>query len=197
MYVRLVGVVAMLYACTHSTLYSLTANKKKGFLKNIRGAASRVAGTYAGTSAAARIAGEDIGAGLYAGDSYLPLRVAPNPPIKRNQRPTADGKSVQYRVKPFPDPDRPKEKTKWLTHDEIEQEAYKPSTKWIEAGTGSVGKYYVEIIGCEGLPNMDFSVTGRDKTDGKREVEVLEKSLPSTSLISLFLFSSSILHHCL
>lgn len=133
----------------------------------MRGAASRIAGTYAGSDAAALVAGGDIGAGLYAADSFLPLRVAPNPAIRRNRRPTPDGKSVQFRVKPFPDPNRPVERTKWLTENEIEHEALKPSAKWIEAGTGSVGKYYVEIIGCEGLPNMDFSVTGRDKTDGK------------------------------
>lgn len=145
------------------------ANKKKGFLKQLRGTASRIAGTYAGSQAAAHIAGEDIGAGLYANDSFLPLRVSSNPPIKRNRRKTEDGRSLQYRVKPFPDPDRPVAETKWLTKDEVEKEAFAPSTKWIEAGTGSVGKYYVEIIGCDGLPNMDFSVTGRDKTDGKFE----------------------------
>jgi hypothetical protein len=143
------------------------ANKKKGILKQMRGAASRIAGTYAGSDAAARVAGGDIGAGLYSADSFLPLRVGPNPVIKRYRRPTSDGKSVQYRVKPFPDPDRPAEETKWLTEMEIELEASKPSTKWIEAGSGSLGKYYVEIIGCDGLPNMDFSVTGRSKTDGK------------------------------
>jgi hypothetical protein len=143
------------------------ANKKKGIMKHMRGAASRIAGTYAGSDAAARVAGDDIGAGLYAADSFLPLRVVPNPVVKRNRRPTSDGKSVQYRVKPFPDPDRPVVETKWLTENEIEQEASKPSTKWIEAGSGAVGKYYVEIIGCDGLPNMDFSITGRDKTDGK------------------------------
>ena len=142
------------------------ANKQKGLLKNVRDVAARVTGAYAGSGAAARVAGGDIGAGLYAQGSYLPLRVTPNPPIKRNRRPTLDGRSVQYRVKPFPDPDRPAEETKWLTENEIGREALKPSTKWIEAGTGSVGRYYVEIIGCDGLPNMDFSITGRDKTDG-------------------------------
>ncbi|KAG7350731.1 C2 domain containing protein [Nitzschia inconspicua] len=141
------------------------ANKKKGFFKQVRGAASRIAGAYAGSDAASRIAGQEVGAGLYASDSYLPLRVSPNPTIQRNKRPTEDGKAVQYRVKPFPDPDRPIEETKWLTHDEIEEEAFRPSTKWIEAGTGSLGKYYVEVIGCDDLPDMDFSLTGRDKTD--------------------------------
>jgi hypothetical protein len=163
---------------------SPTANKKKGLLKHLRGTASRIAGTYAGSQAAAHIAGEDIGAGLYANESFLPLRVSPNPPIKRNRRKTEDGRSIQYRVKPFPDPDRPVVETKWLTEEEIEKEAFAPSTKWIEAGTGSVGKYYVEIIGCDGLPNMDFSVTGRDKTDGKFKECKLKVDYRTTTMLT-------------
>ena len=142
-----------------------TANKRKGVVHQFRGVASKVAGNFAGTDIAARVAGQEIGVGLYNENSYLPLRSHPNPPIKRNKRPTLDKKSTQYRVKPFPDPERPVEQTKWMTEKQIEEEAFKPSTQWIEAGTGGAGKYYVEIIGCDNLPNMDFSVTGRDKTD--------------------------------
>lgn len=138
-----------------------------------------MAGAYAGSHAAAQVAGDDVGSGLYAETSFLPIHVVPNPSMKRNRRPTNDGKSIQYRVKPFPDPDRYVDETKWLTHNEIDREAYKSSTKWIEAGTGSVGKFYVEIIGCDGLPNMDFSITGRDKTDGEQSlVRVFWSPLP-------------------
>ncbi|KAL3914379.1 MAG: hypothetical protein SGILL_006124 [Bacillariaceae sp.] len=111
--------------------------------------------------------GQETGVGLYFESSYLPLRSHPNPTIKRNKRPTLDKKATQYRVKPFPDPDRPVEETKWMTERQIEEEALKPSTQWVEAGSGGVGRYYVEIIGMDDLPNMDFSVTGRDKTDCK------------------------------
>jgi hypothetical protein len=148
-------------------LPSLTAHKKKGLLKQVRGTAARIAGAYAGSDAVVRIAGADVGSGLYAVDSYLPVRINPNPTIKRYKRPTPDGRSTQYRVKPFPDPDRELEQSKWLTAKEIERESLKPSTQWVEAGTGSSGKYYVEVIGCDGLPNKDISVTGRDKTDGE------------------------------
>ena len=55
--------------------------------------------------------------------------------------------------------------TAWLTEKEIHLEAEKPSKYWIESGTGDVGRLYVEVLWCDKLPNMDFSLTGRDKTD--------------------------------
>ena len=71
---------------------------------------------------------------------------------------------TEYRVKPFADPER-KAETTWLTEKEIEFEAQKPSKFWVEAGTGGLGKVFVEVLGCDKLPNLDTSVTGRDKTD--------------------------------
>jgi C2 domain len=103
--------------------------------------------------------------GVFAKDAFLPPQVHPNPPLKRNKRPTMDGRSTQYRVKPFPDPERPEKETKWMTEREIEDMAMKPSRNWIEAGSGSVCKLYVEILGLNDIPNLDFSVTGRDKSD--------------------------------
>jgi C2 domain len=103
--------------------------------------------------------------GIYAEESFLRPRVHPNPALKRNKRKSEHGRSIEYRVKPFPDPSRPEQETKWLTPRDIEREAMEPSSQWIEAGSGSVGKMHVEVIGCDGLPNLDFSITGRDKTD--------------------------------
>lgn len=67
-------------------------------------------------------------------------------------------------MKPFPDPER-KLETTWLTEKEIRLEASKPSKYWIEAGSGDLGKIYVEVLWCDKLPNLDVSLTGRDKTD--------------------------------
>jgi hypothetical protein len=103
--------------------------------------------------------------GVYADESFLGPKVHRNPSLQRYRRPSKDGKSTEYRVKPSPDPSRPEKETKWLTKMEVEKEAMKPSTQWIEAGSGSLGKIYVEIIGCDDLPNLDTSITGRDKTD--------------------------------
>lgn len=73
-------------------------------------------------------------------------------------------RQVEYRAKPFADPER-KSETTWLTEKEIDFESQQSSKHWIEAGTGSLGKVFVEVLGCSNLPNLDASITGRDKTD--------------------------------
>jgi C2 domain len=65
--------------------------------------------------------------------------------------------SVQHRVKPGPDPLRPQETT-WLPLSKIADEVMKPSHSWVESGTGSLGKMYVEILKCDDLPNMDSAM---------------------------------------
>lgn len=67
--------------------------------------------------------------------------------------------SAQHRVKPGPDPTRPEEETKWLPMSGIDEEVMKPSYSWIEAGTGRLGKIYLEILKCDDLPNTR-SITG-------------------------------------
>jgi C2 domain len=52
-----------------------------------------------------------------------------------------------------------------MTKTQIQNEALKPSSDWIEAGAGSVGKLYLELIGCDKLPNIDKGINIRDKTD--------------------------------
>ena len=47
-----------------------------------------------------------------------------------------------------------------MTDYQIEDEAKKPSMKWIESGSGDLGRIYFEVIGCEGLPNYDSGVAG-------------------------------------
>ena len=41
-----------------------------------------------------------------------------------------------------------------MSRDALHEESLKPSRKWVEAGYGNMGTVYVEIIGCEDLPNM-------------------------------------------
>jgi hypothetical protein len=71
-------------------------------------------------------------------------------------------KKQLFRVMPYCDPSRPKE-TEWMTKDEIYEEALKPSVRWVQAGYGTMGTVYVEIIGCDNLPNLDLSAV--DLTD--------------------------------
>jgi hypothetical protein len=54
----------------------------------------------------------------------------------------------------------------WMTTDQVVKESMKPSTHWVESGSGKLGKLYVEVLGAEGLPNMDNATLNiTDKTD--------------------------------
>jgi hypothetical protein len=56
----------------------------------------------------------------------------------------------KIRVKPHPDPRRAKE-TAWMSPDEIKAEVLKPSHAWLEAGSGTLGKLYLEVRGWVAL----------------------------------------------
>lgn len=101
---------------------------------------------------------------MFADDCYLPPRPHPSTLWKRNEKKAEEGIAVKYRIKPFPDPSREAE-TKWMPENQIQAESKKASQEWIEAGSGNVGKFYLEILGCDGLPNLDISVAGRNKSD--------------------------------
>jgi hypothetical protein len=85
--------------------------------------------------------------------------------LQRNSK--TDNGIVNYRVRPGPDPKR-KSETEWMTEAQIETESYKKSNQWLEAGSGTLGQVYVEVLHCTGLPNMDTLVGGvslGNKTD--------------------------------
>ena len=69
----------------------------------------------------------------------------------------------EYRVLPGPDPRDPVH-TEWMTKDQINTSALQPSQQFVQAGTGTVGKCYVEVLAANDLPNMDLDVAN-DKTD--------------------------------
>ena len=52
-----------------------------------------------------------------------------------------------------------------MSEQEIDAEAFKPSRKWLDIGSGNLGKVYVEILGADGLPNKDTDLGGGNKTD--------------------------------
>jgi hypothetical protein len=77
-----------------------------------------------------------------------------------------DGVTKLYRVMPGPDPTRPTEATEWMSAEQIQEESLQPSYHFVHAGTGNgVGKVFVEILGCNDLPDMDVSVNSDDRTD--------------------------------
>ena len=70
----------------------------------------------------------------------------------------------QYKVRPGPDPARVEETT-WLTKEEIEEASLEPSQNWVDAGSGSLGRLFVEVIGCDDLPNLDTGGFAGNLTD--------------------------------
>mmetsp|Transcript_11555 Transcript_11555/g.25337 ORF Transcript_11555/g.25337 Transcript_11555/m.25337 type:complete len:715 (+) Transcript_11555:140-2284(+) len=75
-----------------------------------------------------------------------------------------DKGKTKYLVRPGPDPKR-KEDTTWLTKEKIEEESMRPSDNWTDIGSGTLGKIFVEILGCDKLPNMDTGGVLGNKTD--------------------------------
>ena len=73
--------------------------------------------------------------------------------------------SSQYKIRPGPDPKRPPEETEWLTNPALQEHVLDPSHEWVDMGEGELGKVYVEILGCDGLPNMDSGGFYGNKTD--------------------------------
>lgn len=74
----------------------------------------------------------------------------------------ADAGNMIYLVRPGPDPKR-KESTTWLTKEKIEEEMMNKSIEWTDIGSGHLGTIFVEILSCDGLPNMDAVGVGSVK----------------------------------
>lgn len=71
---------------------------------------------------------------------------------------------LKFRTKPYPDPDR-KEETSYLSPKDIHVETRRPSHNWVEAGSGTLGKLYCEVLACHDLPNVDIGEAVGNVTD--------------------------------
>jgi hypothetical protein len=119
--------------------------------------------------------------GVYVNETFLSLR-APDLNMLRRLQKRGLNKEHLFRVRPFPDPAR-EEETTWMTKEQIFEESMKPSTHWVEAGSGQLGRVYVEVLGCEKLPNMDAATLNlRDRTDAFACL-VYEDSIVTTDVI--------------
>jgi hypothetical protein len=76
----------------------------------------------------------------------------------------SDDTEKKYHVRPYPDPSR-KEETTMLTKSQLREECYKPSTKWVHAGSGSLGTVFIEFLECKDLPNTDAGGAVGNYTD--------------------------------
>jgi len=95
---------------------------------------------------------------------------------------------LQYRVRPGPDPRRQASETEWMTGEQIERETYKKSHGWLAAGSGTIGQVYVEVLGCNGLPNKDatplLGTTAFGNLTDTFVVLVYEDALVQTDMIT-------------
>lgn len=87
----------------------------------------------------------------------------------------------KFKLRPGPDPKR-KLATEWMTEEEIELEHLKDSQHWIDSGSGKLGKVYVEILGCDDLPNLDTGGFLGNKTDAFVSI-VFEDSVVQTDIV--------------
>jgi hypothetical protein len=71
-----------------------------------------------------------------------------------------------------------------MTKDRIHQEARKPSKHWVEAGSGILGQVFVEVIGCNGLPNMDIYNISTQIAPDAFACLVYEDSIVNTDVIA-------------
>jgi C2 domain len=95
-----------------------------------------------------------------------------------------DKKSGQRKVlvKPNPDPANVHETT-YLSALEISTLTLGPSTQWIEAGSGTLGKVYLEILSCKDLPNVDVGEAAGNFTDAF-VTAVFEDAMAQTEVIN-------------
>lgn len=100
--------------------------------------------------------------------------------LGRNEKTDKTGMK-KFKMRPAPDPKRPEE-TEWMTEDEIEYEYLKESQHWIDSGSGKIGKIFFEILGCDGLPNLDTGGFLGNKTDAFVSL-VYEDSVAQTDII--------------
>jgi hypothetical protein len=84
-----------------------------------------------------------------------------------------------YKTQPCPDPTN-REETTWMSDQQLKDEALKPSTKWVEAGHGNIGKVYIEVIGCDNLVNLDVGLS--DFTDSFAAI-VFENSMVRSEVV--------------
>lgn len=84
--------------------------------------------------------------------------------IMRRSRMNKETGDREYKIRPGPDPKR-EEETTWMTKDALNAECLKPTEQWIDSGSGQLGRIFVEILGCDDLPNLDTGGFAGNKTD--------------------------------
>lgn len=87
-----------------------------------------------------------------------------------------DGKKVyKHKVVPRPDPENTAG-TEWLSETDIERICKEPTRHYLHLGSGKTAKIYLEILGCDDLPNLETVSAFGNKT-GKFIITILRKPI--------------------
>ena len=113
-----------------------------------------------------------------AGDSFMNVLSSAFTSKKKVDKKTGD---TMLLVKPFPDPKNIQETT-YLSSQEIKKRTVLPSHEWIKAGSGKIGKVYLEILSCQDLPNVDVGEAMGNYTDSFVSA-VFEDAMVQTNVI--------------
>lgn len=85
-----------------------------------------------------------------------------------------DGKKVyKHKVVPRPDPENTAG-TEWLSETDIERICKEPTRHYLHLGSGKTAKIYLEILGCDDLPNLETVSAFGNKT-GKFMITILRE----------------------
>ena len=124
--------------------------------------------------------------GVFADEVYLPMQKRCSNMFKKMHKKDDEGTKITRTI-PFPDPDRDTKDTKFMTSEEIQEEALKDSTNWVQAGSGNIGTLFFELIGCDDLPTMDTFTPG---SIDPFACIVYEDSIVNTDVVRLACFDS-------
>lgn len=110
-------------------------------------------------------------------NAYIePLYSKQNPTFQIEKSKVIHGEK-QYFVRPMnPDKDR-----QWMTKEQMDTACKERSINWTEAGSGTLGEVFVEVISCEELPNLDRGLPS-NKTDAFVTL-VCEDAIVTTEVI--------------
>jgi hypothetical protein len=95
--------------------------------------------------------------------------------------PRSSLRNNEVRVKPCPDPDK-QIRTMFMARTDLKAATKLPSRQWIEAGSGTLGRLYLEVLSCHDLPNVDIGNAVGNQTDAFVSV-VYGDALAETSVI--------------
>lgn len=119
--------------------------------------------------------------GVYASETFLAPQFNSAPLLYQptEKEGGENNHSPLLRVKPAPDPENVPG-TEWMTKTMIEEASKGHSTSWTMAGSGSIGKLYIEILGCNGLTNVALAA---DKKSNPFVNIVFEDAIVNTEVI--------------